>query len=109
MLRPLTAADWPYLARQIATSLSSGADITNALVLQEFGPGSARAGATVGVPIHGCIRAASALVGSIIGVTGFGEFVVSKGRVGLAMFLLDWDVLMWLPALARWSQRMNAV
>jgi hypothetical protein len=105
---PLTAADWPCLARQIATELSSGPDITNVLVLQEFGPASARAHAAVTVPIHGCIRAAAALVGTIIGFTGLGEFVFGERRVGFGLLLLAWGALMWLPALARPRRRTRA-
>jgi hypothetical protein len=52
-------------------------------------------------PIHGCIAAASAFVGTIILALGIGELVKPEHGRGVGFFFLGWGVLMWFPVFAR--------
>ena len=54
-------------------------------------------------PIHGCLRIASAAVGSLILYLGCWSIFWSsdRGHVGLGIFFIGWGAFMWFPVFAR--------
>ena len=98
---PIMEADWPILARQVAAELSSSAPLSNEIVLREFGPANERTRVVAAVPIRGWVRVLSAVVGTVIGVTGLGQMLFGERHLGLAFFLCGWGALMWFPVFAR--------
>ncbi len=54
-------------------------------------------------PIHGCLRIASAAVGSLILYLGCWSIFSSdeRGHVGVGIFFVGWGVFMWFPVFAR--------
>lgn len=88
--------DWPRLAREIAGDLASATPITSPIVLSEFGLER-----QIGVPLRGCIRAASAAVGTLIGLVGIVQALSSDSHIGLALFFIGWGAFMWFPVLAK--------
>jgi hypothetical protein len=97
---PFGEGHWPILAREVATELLSNLRIENPIVLREFGQTSERANVTPRNRIRGCIRAASAGVGIIIGLTGLYALRAGNRASWFGWFLLGWAVLMWSPAFA---------
>jgi len=91
--------DWPRFARELAFDLASDTCVTNPIVLSDFGSDT-----PTGVPIRGCIRGTSAILGTFIALLGLGETLLSDISPSLAVFFIGWGALMWFPALARPSK-----
>ena len=58
-------------------------------------------------PIHGCIGATSAALGTLILSLGVGQVMHPEHGRGVGAFLVGWGLLMWVPLFARPLQNLE--